>query len=322
VRRFHVFDDFYVFHVLWGWRGRWGGVLGRTSYRPGVRSRPPPAAVRETSPKVGPGTHASASFGDCWELIRGDCRDVLPLLPAGVFDACVTDPPYGLGMAAWDREVPGADVWTEVLRVMKPGAALVAFGGRRTYHRMATAVEDAGFRVVDQALWIFRTGRPPTVNHLRPGHESILVARAPGRAIPVNVGDARIPWRDDADRSQVGKIDSLRATGRRRPVYEQSLDGYGREAFVANDGGRWPSTVMATDDEVLGEATHAFLVPKIKNALGHPCSKPVELLVHLVKLFVPEGGVLLDPFAGGAPLAPAVKGTGRRAVLIEAASEY
>jgi DNA modification methylase len=45
------------------------------------------------------------------EFIRGaDCRDVLPLLPAGVFDACVTDPPYGLGMFDWDGEVPGPDV--------------------------------------------------------------------------------------------------------------------------------------------------------------------------------------------------------------------
>jgi DNA modification methylase len=318
VRRFHVFDDFHDFHVLWRRRARWCGAAGRTSYRPGVRSRPPPAAVRETSPKAGPGTHASPKFGDCWELIRGDCRDVLPLLPAGVFDACVTDPPYGLGMAAWDRDVPGADVWAEVLRVMKPGAALVAFGGRRTYHRLATAVEDGGFRVVDQALWIFRTGRPPTVNHLRPGHESILVARAPGVALPMNIDAGRIPWRDAIDQSQVGKIDSLRATGRRRPVYDQSLDGYGREAFVAKDGGRWPSTVMATDDDVLGKATHAFLVPKIKNVLGHPCSKPVQLLVHLVKLFLPEGGVVLDPFAGSGPLAAAVESTGRRAVLIEA----
>jgi DNA modification methylase len=282
-----------------------------------VRSRSGRPSVRETS---GDGAGARASHGECWELIRGDCRDVLPLFPAAVFDACVTDPPYGLGMAAWDRHVPGPDVWAEVLRVMKPGAALVAFGGRRTYHRLATAVEDAGFRVVDQALWIFRTGRPPTANHLRPGHESILVARAPGPAALVNISAARISWRDDADRAQVAKIDSLRARGGRRPVYDQSLDGYGREPFASNERGRWPSTVMATDHDVLDEETHAFLVPKIRNVIGHPCSKPVQLLAHLVKLFAPEGGLVLDPFCGAGPIAAAVQATGRSAILIEVAS--
>jgi hypothetical protein len=81
-----------------------------------------------------------------------------------------------------------------VLRVLKPGAALVAFAGRRTYQRLAVGVEEAGFRVTDQAIWIFRTGRRPSPHHLRPAHELILVARAPGKPIPVNVDDERIPW--------------------------------------------------------------------------------------------------------------------------------
>jgi DNA modification methylase len=74
------------------------------------------------------------------EFLRGArCEDVLPLLPEAVFDACITDPPYGLGLFAWDRDVPGPDVWRQVLRVLKPGAALVTFGARRTYHRLASA---------------------------------------------------------------------------------------------------------------------------------------------------------------------------------------
>jgi DNA modification methylase len=286
-----------------------------------VRSRPPPAAVRETSPKTGPGTHVSPSFGDCWELIRGDCRDVLPLLPAGVFDACLTDPPYGLGLFSWDRDVPGPDVWRQVLRVMKPGAALIAFGGRRTYHRLASAVEDAGFRIVDQALWVYLTGRPPSRNHLRPAHELILLARAPGLGLPVNIEAARIPWRDAEDREQVQRIDTLRATGRRRRVYEQTLDEHGRSAFLANEGGRWPSTVMATGDKSPALSSHVFVVPKVRNVIGHPCSKPIELLTHLVKLFVPPSGVVLDPFAGRGPVASSVELTNRRAVLIEHADD-
>jgi hypothetical protein len=137
--------------------------------------------------------------------------------------------------------------------------------------------------------------------------------------MPVNIDAARIPWLDDADRRQVAKIDSLRAGGRRRAVYDPSLDGYGRDAFVANDAGRWPSTAMVTDSDALGESTHAFLVPKVTNVVGHPCSKPPELLAHLVRLLAPAGGVVLDPFAGQGPLVTAVELTGRRAVLIEAA---
>jgi site-specific DNA-methyltransferase (adenine-specific) len=65
---------------------------------------------------------------------------VLPLLPAQVFDACITDPSYGIGVANWDGDVPGPEAWREVLRVLKPGAPLVAFAGRRTQHHLAVAV--------------------------------------------------------------------------------------------------------------------------------------------------------------------------------------
>jgi hypothetical protein len=63
-----------------------------------------------------------------------------------------------------------------------------------------------------------------------------------------------------------------------------------------------------------------FVVPKARKVCGHACSKPPELLAHLLKLFVPTGGVLVDPFAGAAPIAPIVDALERRAVLIEAAA--
>ncbi len=253
------------------------------------------------------------------EFVRGaDCRDVLPLLPARVFDACITDAPYGLGMAAWDSDVPGVDVWRAIMRALKPGAFLVVFSGRRTYHRLAGAVEQAGFRIVDQAIWAFCTGRPPSRSHLRPAHEPILIARVPGPAIPLNVDAGRIPWRDAEDQARASRIDSLRAQGGRRRVYSESLARYGREPFRPNIKGRWPSTLMATD-QVLGESSHIFLVPKVRDSAGHTCAKPAALIEHLVRLFAPEGGVVLDPFAGSGPMAEAAVATGRRAVLIDAA---
>jgi DNA modification methylase len=95
-------------------------------------------------------------------LLLGDCLEVLKGLPDCSVDACVTDPPYGLSFMgkAWDHSVPSVEVWREVLRVLKPGAHLLAFFGARTYHRGVVAIEDAGFEVRDQIGWAFGSGFP------------------------------------------------------------------------------------------------------------------------------------------------------------------
>jgi DNA modification methylase len=264
------------------------------------------------------GSESDTSSNPSVEMIRGDCRDVMPVLPDCAFDGCVCDPPYGLGMADWDGDVPGVDVWREVLRLLKPGAALVAFGARRLYDVLGSRVRQAGFVIKDQAIWIFRGGRAPSRGHLLSAHEPILIARAPGRPTPINADEARIPWRDEEDRKQASRIDTLRAKGNRRPVYHPSMSNYGREAFAPNNRGRYPTTVLATD-EVLGDMSHVFMVPKIRNSKAHLCAKPVELMAQIVKVFVPRGGVVLDPFAGTGPVGKAATETGRKAVLIEMA---
>lgn len=95
-------------------------------------------------------------------LLLGDCLERLADLPDESIDACVTDPPYGIGFMgrAWDHAVPSVEVWREVFRVLKPGAHLLAFFGTRTYHRGAVAIEDAGFEIRDQIGWAFGVGFP------------------------------------------------------------------------------------------------------------------------------------------------------------------
>lgn len=97
-------------------------------------------------------------------LYCADCKDVLLLLKD--IDACVTDPPYGLSFMgkAWDYYVPGTDIWTQVHDVLKPGSHLLSFFGSRTYHRGAIPIEDAGFEIRDQLMWLYGSGFPKSHN--------------------------------------------------------------------------------------------------------------------------------------------------------------
>lgn len=148
-------------------------------------------------------------------LYQGECLDVMREMAPASVDAVVSDPPYALtakkkggsGPAslnlnspagrsrittgggfmgkAWDAAVPGVEVWDAALRVSKPGAYLLAFGGTRTYHRLACAIEDAGWEMRDCISWLYGSGFPKSHNGswggtaLKPGWEPILLARKP-----------------------------------------------------------------------------------------------------------------------------------------------
>ena len=94
------------------------------------------------------------------KLILGDCLEEMKNLPDNSVDSIVTDPPYGLKFMGkkWDYNVPSVEIWQEALRVLKPGGHLLSFGGSRTYHRMAVAIEDAGFQIRDQIMWVYGSG--------------------------------------------------------------------------------------------------------------------------------------------------------------------
>jgi DNA modification methylase len=97
-----------------------------------------------------------------WTIHHGDCREVMATLDAESVDAIVSDPPYGLSFMGkgWDHGVPGVEFWIEAMRVAKPGAHLLAFGGTRTYHRLACAIEDAGWEIRDCVMWVYGSGFP------------------------------------------------------------------------------------------------------------------------------------------------------------------
>ncbi|WP_257756680.1 DNA-methyltransferase [Burkholderia glumae] len=211
------------------------------------------------------------TVGNC-TLYLGDCRDVLKTIADGSMDAVVTDPPYELGFMGrdWDRSGVANDVavWAECLRVLKPGGHLLAFSGARTYHRMACAIEDAGFELRDQIMWIYGSGFPKSKNldgdwagwgtALKPAHEPICVARKPlvgtvaANVIEhgtgaLNIDACRVPthtarpWRE-ARRNE--------ASDEARNAYGQGLAG--SMAVEDTTAGRWPANVIHDgSDEVL-----------------------------------------------------------------------
>lgn len=97
-----------------------------------------------------------------------DCIAGMRMLPSASVDAIVTDPPYELGFMGktWDASgvAYSVEMWREALRVLKPGGHLLAFSGSRTYHRMTCAIEDAGFEVRDQIMWVYGSGFPKSLD--------------------------------------------------------------------------------------------------------------------------------------------------------------
>jgi DNA modification methylase len=102
------------------------------------------------------------------KLINADCIEAMKAMADNSVDAIVTDPPYELGFMgkSWDASgiAFNIEVWQEALRVIKPGGHLIAFSGSRTYHRMAVAIEDAGFQIRDQIMWVYGSGFPKSHN--------------------------------------------------------------------------------------------------------------------------------------------------------------
>jgi site-specific DNA-methyltransferase (adenine-specific) len=100
------------------------------------------------------------------KLLQGDNMSSLKKLPDNSIDSVVTDGPYGLSFMnkKWDYDVPSVEFWKEVYRVLKPGGHVLSFGGTRTYHRMVVNIEDAGFEIRDQIMWLYGSGFPKSHN--------------------------------------------------------------------------------------------------------------------------------------------------------------
>ena len=215
-----------------------------------------------------------------------------------------------------------AETWRLAWELLKPGSHLLAFSASRNYHRMAVAIEDAGFEIRDQMMWLYGSGFPKSHNigknvdktlgnvgknewegwgtALKPAHEPIAVGRKP-------ISESTVAKNVLKHRTGAINIDASRI---------ESVEGV---------EGRFPANIM--HDGLQQDWARFFYCPKVsKKERGennkHPTVKPQELMKYLVRLVTPKGGTVLDPFMGSGSTGMAAKDLGFDFIGIEKSEDY
>ncbi len=317
-------------------------------------------------------------------VLHGDSRLVLRTLPANSVDGAVGDPPYGFasiierfgkdGAApargdafnrlsgdfigeGWDtgRDAHDAAFWRELYRVVKPGGFVVMASATKTYHRLACAIEDAGFEIRDMISWLYGSGWPKSHNHqrsgkkhgsaLKPACEPFVLARKPlegsiianvrkwgtgalnidGCRVELDTGEAIAEGRWPANVAHDGSAEVIQAFPPARGQIARAKDGGGpmvHAVYGARDNVASPPSPRGD----AGSAARFFYCAKATKAdragSKHPTVKPVALMQWLCRLVIPPGGVVIDPFAGSGTTGAAALREGMSAILIEAAEKY
>tara|TARA_Y100000310_G_C20624304_1_gene785021 strand:- start:126 stop:971 length:846 start_codon:yes stop_codon:yes gene_type:complete len=266
-----------------------------------------------------------------YSIIHAECQETLSTIAENSFHACITDPPYGMGMDVWDHSVPTVDIWKEVYRVLRPGAFCLSFCSPELYHRMAVAVEDAGFTIKDQIMWMTTT-KMPKYNRLKPAHEPIVVAQKPVEGTIksnhekwgcglIDTDNTRIPWDKKPPTGWIKGGAKRRAFGKK---VEKAKDYKIKELGGANPVGRYPSNIIG---EVLPSHQKYFYAPRASRKEkgdynDHPTVKPISLMSYLVRIYAPQNSTVLDPFCGSGTTAVSSILEKRNFVGIEMSKEY
>ena len=337
------------------------------------------------------------------KLLLGNCLDKLKELDDNSIDSIVTDPPYGLSFMGkkWDYDVPSQEIWEECMRVLKPGGHLLSFAGSRTYHRMAVRIEDAGFEIRDQIMWVYGSGFPKSLNigkavdklqgneredlgqslnarpnmdgkstntysvrkhsnktkgntewegwgtALKPAHEPIVMARKPlsektvGNNVlewgtgGINIDESRVDFVSEADKAESINKNQHADFGSTMGTNQIYGDYSMLEPQNYNPTGRFPANIIF--DEEAGKlldgqyegVSRFFYCPKSSKKdrnegtdNNHPTVKPTDLMLYLIRLVTPNGGITLDPFMGSGSTGKAAIRGGFDFIGIERENEY
>lgn len=288
------------------------------------------------------------------QVICADALEVLPQLPSESVDLVLTDPPYFLDKLdnEWTPEraarrfyksqtvfhlPPGMkfdpaqgrrmyewylEISRELFRVLKPGGFFFSFASPRLYHRMACAIEDAGFHIRDCFLWLYTQNQPKAMS-LHHFIERMEVSEETKQSLHERLSG----WKTPQVKSCFEPI----------AVAQKPYEGTFLENFLQYNTGlfnteiriglnMFPANVLLVEgiEESLDKY---FLVPKPtadeRGAFNlHPTAKPLALCEYLIRLSTVEGAVVLDPFLGSGTTAVAARVLNRRYIGIEINPEY
>jgi len=327
-------------------------------------------------------------------LVNGDClEEIQKLVDKGVqVDSIVTDPPYHLtsiverfgkegsapakdkdgafqrqSVGFMGKEWDGGDIafrketWELFMKVLKPGGHLLAFSSSRTYHRMAVAIEDAGFNIRDQIMWLYGSGFPKSMNLGKIVDKKL-------RGVGIGKSDPKSPLHG----TKRQKIDGSNAKHDMSPLYKTQNVEYEYEHDISKDWKGWgtalkpahepivlarkPLSEKSIADNVLKHRTGGIHIDACRNELdrfpanfihdgleedwsryfycaktsksekgkdnSHPTVKPLKLMKYLCRLVTPKGGTVLDPFMGSGSTGVASKDEGFEFIGIEREKEY
>ena len=228
------------------------------------------------------------------------------------------------------------ETWELALKLMKPGGHLLAFSASRNYHRMAVAIEDAGFEIRDQLMWLYGTGFPKSLNlgdgwgtALKPAHEPIVMARKLIEGTNKNNKEKYGTGGINIDGCRIEGDTNLKTRVRKAGSEFGQNSGWNDHKNVDTiydpSKGRFPANVI--HDGLKEDWARYFYCPKVsKSERGegnsHPTVKPIALMRYLCRLVTPKGGTVIDPFMGSGSTGIACKEEGFEFIGIEREKEY
>jgi site-specific DNA-methyltransferase (adenine-specific) len=270
------------------WRVAWGERAAILQYDGGhPRQRAEALALALIVGQMRMNPSASQSPLNINSLITGDCRDVLPTLPAGVADLVVTDPPFNIGYTypGYDDSRPDAEylgmleaAFREVRRVLNPAGSLFVFIGPRYQAKVSLLLEGLGFHWRDTLIWHYTFG-PHQKRKFTPSYTPVLYFTADPKRFTFNADAVRVP-----------SARQLKYKDRR-----------------ADPRGRVPDNV--------------WNIPRVcgtfRERVAHTCQTPLEVAKRIITAASDPGGLLLDIFAGSGSILVAAKSLGRSFIGVE-----
>ena len=294
-------------------------------------------------------------------LILGKSEEKLKDVEHNSVHAVITDPPYGISFMSnkWDYDVPSIKIWKECYRVLKPGGHLLSFSSPRTYHRLACNVEDAGFEIRDQIMWLYGTGFPKNldigkgVDKLQGNKRESLGYYDPrsnqdnsNRKVR-SIGKQQVASYNSSLVEKTKGFTKWEGWGTalkpahepilvaRKPISEKTIveNVLLHETGAINidksrvDNGRYPTNFIhdgSTEDNNIKNFFYSAKPSVNEKGVNntHPTVKPLLLMKYLINLVCQKNQIILDPFLGSGTTGLAANELGIDFIGIESNQEY